>query len=65
MEYIITTLEPNGKREILSKHTNLDDALAAGKLSYEKLKRHISCISGTIDENGKVKGEYKFYRSWS
>lgn len=65
MEYIITTLDPSGKREVLSRHANLDDALEAGKLHYKKLKQHISCISGTIGEDGKIKGEYKFYHSWS
>ena len=65
MEYIITKLKGN-KREVLSKHKNLDDAMIAGKNAYEKSNRGevISCISGKVDEDGKIIGEYKLYHSW-
>ena len=63
MEYIITSLNGND-RKIISRHDNLDEAIRAGKLSYEKLKCTISCISGTVNEDGKIEGKYQLYKTW-
>ena len=65
MEYIIT-LSKGNNRKVLSRHDNLNDAMLAGKNAYEKSNRDevISCISGKIDDNGKITGQYKLYESW-
>lgn len=65
MEYIITLTNGNN-RKVLSRHKNLDDALTAGNSTFEKSNRGdvISCISGKIDDNGKIEGQYKLYESW-
>ena len=65
MEYIIMITARN-KRKILSRHKTLEDAMTAGKSAYEKSNRGevISCISGKIDDDGKIEGQYKLYESW-
>ena len=66
MEYLITVYDGDdgNKRKVISRHSNLDDALKAGKETRDKLHCMVSCISGTIDENGYVVGKYNFYNAW-
>lgn len=65
MEYIIMITERN-ERKVLSRHKTLEDAMVAGKSAYEKSNRGevISCISGKINDDGKIEGQYKLYESW-
>ena len=53
MEYIITSLNGND-RKVISRHKTLEEAMAAGKISYETLKCTISCISETVNEDGQI-----------
>lgn len=64
MEYIVTVTKGNDRR-IISRHDNLNDALAAGKAAFEKSNRGevVSCITGNI-KDGKIKGQYILYKSW-
>ena len=67
MEYLITVFdddEDGNKRRVVSKHSNLDDAMRAGKEAQKKYHCMVSCISGNVDENGYVTGKYTFYNSW-
>ena len=66
MEYLITAMRKDGTREILSRHTDKEEALEAGRQAFLKAEKGalISCISGTLDENGNTIGKYLFYDSW-
>lgn len=63
-KYLITRYIDGNKREVLSTHTDLEEALKAGKEAHKKLGCSISCISGTINSEGKIEGKYKFYDCW-
>ena len=65
MNYYIT-LTHRADSKIISKHDTLDEALIAGKNVYEKSNRGdvVSCISGTIGEDGNIEGKYRLYKSW-
>lgn len=63
MEYVVITTKGNNV-EVLSRHSDYDSALAAGKSSYEKLNRTVSIISGNINDKGEITGKYKLYKSW-
>ncbi len=65
MEYIITVTKENDRR-VISRHANLDDALSAGKSIYEKSNRGevVSCITGKVNDDGKIEGQYKLIESW-
>ena len=65
MEYIITVVNGNDRR-VVSRHNNLDDALKAGKLTYNNTKRGevVSCIVGKVSDDGKIDGQYKLLESW-
>ena len=65
MEYIITILNGNDRR-VVSRHDNLDDAIKAGKSAYEKSNRGevVSCITGKINDDGRIEGQYRLIDSW-
>ena len=64
MEYIVTIFEDGNKRKVISRHTDLNEAMEAGKRTYEKLNCMVSLISGNIDDDGKTEGKYILYKSW-
>lgn len=65
MEYYITTLEGN-KRKIISKHSTLQEAFDAGEKVWRSVPKGISvsCIAGTVNEEGDLSGKYQLYKSW-
>lgn len=65
MDYIITVTKGND-RKVVSRHTNLDDAIAAGKSIFEKSNRGevVSCITGKVNSDGKIEGQYRLIKSW-
>ena len=65
MDYYITIVKGNDRR-IVSKHDNLEKEKKKGKSVFEEAKKGelVSCISGKVDENGKIVGQYRFYEAW-
>ena len=65
MDYYITIIRENNKREVLSKHDNKEEALIAGEAAFKTSNRGdvISCITGNIVD-GKVVGRYNLVKSW-
>lgn len=65
MDYIITVTKGND-RKVTSRHANLDDAIAAGKSIFEKSNRDevVSCITGKVNSDGKIEGQYRLIKSW-
>ena len=65
MEYLVTTLRGND-REIISRHSSLQEAMEAGEKIWNEVPKGVivSCISGTLDEAGKLTGRYLLYNSW-
>ena len=59
--YIMLT---EGKeRKILSQHEDRAEAFEAGKKAWEKAPKGttICCITGSLDKNGNIKGQYRLY----
>ena len=65
MEYLISILKEN-ERIIVSRHNSKQEALEAGKKAWEDSEKGItvSCISGEVDDEGKLIGKYRLYESW-
>ena len=65
MEYIIILTRGNN-RKVLSRHKDIKDAITAGKIAFENSNRGdvISCITGKINDDGKIDGQYRLYESW-
>ena len=65
MEYLVTTLRGND-REIISRHSSLQEAMEAGEKIWEEVPKGVtvSCISGTLDDAGRLTGKYLLYNSW-
>lgn len=65
MVYYITVVNGNNRR-IISKHENLAEALEKGKSVFKTTGKDelVDCISGEIDENGKIIGKYRLIQTW-
>ena len=65
MEYLITTVKENDIK-IISRHETLEEAMEAGEKIWNEVPKgvSVSCISGTLDEEGRLKGQYLLYNCW-
>lgn len=65
MDYYIAVTKGNDQK-VISKHTNLDDAIGAGKSIFEKSSRGevVSCITGKVNSDGKIVGQYRLIKAW-
>ena len=65
MGYFITITKGND-RKIVSHHDIKEEALEAGRKVWEESDKTavVSCISGEVDGEGKIKGKYRLYESW-
>ena len=65
MEYYITVTK--GKdTTIIRRHTNLNEAIEAGKSFFEESNHRgiVSCIAGKVNSDGEIEGQYRLYKSW-
>ena len=65
MEYLITTVKGDD-RKIISRHETLEEAMEAGEKIWNEVPKGVtvSCISGTLDEAGRLTGQYLLYNRW-
>ena len=65
MEYLITTVKGDD-RKIISRHETLEEAKGAGRELWKEVPKGVlvSCISGTVNDEGKIIGKYALYEAW-